>query len=132
MPNGYYGLFCAYTRKTERSMSFLKGPARRRQKKSRDAVPWRGEIRGAPAWSRLYPRGGGEYTANARFFTERGPRIFAIIPGFGSTATLGGGGGRARFAPTGSAQHEGRATRMSRGAASDKKQARYLRKVGKH
>jgi len=30
------------------------------------------------------------------------------MPGFGAAAISGGGGGRARFAPTGSAQHEGR------------------------
>jgi hypothetical protein len=90
MPNGYYGLFCAYTRKTERSMSFLKGPARRRQKKSRDAVPWRGEIRGAPAWSRLYPRGAADIPRMRDFSRREGLVSLLSFPASGRPPHLEG------------------------------------------
>jgi hypothetical protein len=78
------------------------------QEKSRAAVPWRGK--GAPSLTlrRLYYRGRPERVPQGVLVHNAiETRISAIMPGFGSAAVSGGGGGRPRFAPTGNPRGPG-------------------------
>jgi hypothetical protein len=71
----------------------------RKQEKRRDALPWRGEDKEASRLGMNCTTEGGLriYRECVIFHREKGPRIFAIMPGFGSASTSGGGSGRPRL-----------------------------------
>jgi hypothetical protein len=100
MPDGYYGLLCMHNKGGKlAALQFFELPASPQGSGRARVKPGRsrgGGIRSArpDSVTDCSTEGARAHTAKVKFFTGRGARIFAIMPGFGSAATLGGGAGR--------------------------------------